>query len=440
MTAPPLTLDAIRTCLEGVVPASIATCDGDGVPNVSLLSQVHHVDDRHVALTYQFFNKTRRNILANPYAVLQVMDPLTVAEYRLRVRYLRTETAGPLFETMKARLAGIASHSGMAGVFRLLGADIYRVLEIEAVPGAPLPPQPPRSLLPDVRRTCQRLAEAAGLDDILEETLAALQARFGIDHAMILVLDETGERLFTVASRGYPRSGVGSEVAVGDGVIGVAARERTPIRITHFTTEYAYSIAAGAGSPPADEIPFPGLAEPHSQLAVPIAAGGRLFGVLFVESARELAFCYEHEDALATISAQMAALMLARAPGAPAADPAGATPAPAAGPAAVVRHYPADNSVFIDHDYLIKGVAGAIFWKMIRDYLRDGRQEFSNRELRLSPEIRLPGQAENLEARLILLRRRLAERCDGVRIEPAGRGRARLVVTRPLALDQKAPA
>jgi adenylate cyclase len=76
------------------------------------LSQVEYVDREHVATSYQFFNKTRHNILESPYARLLVVHPFTAARYRLLVQYLRTETGGPLFERMKAKLAGIASHSG----------------------------------------------------------------------------------------------------------------------------------------------------------------------------------------------------------------------------------------------------------------------------------------------------------------------------------------
>ena len=54
-----LALDAIRPCLEGAIPAVIATCARDGTPNVSYISEVHYVDPEHVALSFQFFSKTR---------------------------------------------------------------------------------------------------------------------------------------------------------------------------------------------------------------------------------------------------------------------------------------------------------------------------------------------------------------------------------------------
>ena len=57
-------LDTLGACLEGIVPSSFATVDPYGVPNVSLISQVHYVDPERVALSYQFFNKTRANLLA----------------------------------------------------------------------------------------------------------------------------------------------------------------------------------------------------------------------------------------------------------------------------------------------------------------------------------------------------------------------------------------
>src|SRR5690606_23353467 len=72
-----------------------------------------------------------------------------------------------------------------------------------------------------------------------------------------------------------------------------------------------------------------------------------------------------------------------------------------------IRYYAANQSVFIDQDYLIKGVAGAIFWRLINQYQHDGRQDFSNRELRLDAAIGLPDIADNLESRLALLQKRL---------------------------------
>jgi hypothetical protein len=440
-----LTLDAIRACLEGGVPSTVATCAADGTPNVSVVSQVHYVDRGHVALSFQFFNKTRQNVLANSRAAVLVIHPETAAQYRLELEYLRTETAGPLFENMKAKLAGIASHTGMSGVFRLQGSDIYRVLEIVAVPGNPLPlPPPRRNMLSALRLCAERMTQVGDLGRLLDDALAAIDELLDVRHAMVLMLDGSGRRLYTVASRGYPLSGVGSEVAVGCGVIGVAAAERTPIRIMHMTSEYSYGRAiresvekAGLGGTLETAIPFPGLADSRSQLAVPIAGGGRLLGVLYVESPEDLRFGYDDEDALVAIAAQLGMAIHALQQTAethddappPASDKVAADGAPV-----VIRHYAADDSVFIGDDYLIKGVAGAIVGKLVRDHLAGGRTEFTNRELRLDPTIRLPDISDNLEARLVLLERRLAERGAFLRIEKTGRGRFRLVVGRPVKL------
>jgi len=109
--------------------------------------------------------------------------------------------------------------------------------------------------------------------------------------------------------------------------------------------------------------------------------------------------------------------------------------APAAtGQPTAIRHYPIDDSIFVGSDYLIKGVAGAILVTILREHLATGRTEFTNRELRLHPGIALPEISDNLEARLVLLQRRLASRPLPLQIEKAGRGRFRLIVAAPLSI------
>src|SRR5262249_52098227 len=150
-----------------------------------------------------------------------------------------------------------------------------------------------------------------------------------------------------------------------------------------------------------------GLAEPHSQLAVPIMAAGRLLGMLFVESPEDLRFSYDDEDAMVGLATVVGLAMrhfqaFEEPSSAPAPESvrdacADQEPGPAsvalagvevetrsqaaAGPIGV-RYFDADGSVFFDADYVIKGVAGSILWKLLRDYTQLGRCEFTNRELR----------------------------------------------------------
>ncbi|WP_298217502.1 GAF domain-containing protein [Halothiobacillus sp.] len=438
-------IETIRECLEGVIPGQIATCDSEGMPNLAYLSQVQFIDNKHVALSYQFFNCTRQNVLAGSPVRLLLTDHLTGAQYRLRLEYLRTETAGPLFEQMKAKLAGIASHEGMSDVFRLLGSDIYRIRDIEHVPGPTLaPPTPPVNYLTALRRATQRLSSCSNLESLLEAAMNSLGEDFGIDHVMLLMHDQAYSRLYTLASRGYPESGIGSEIPIGAGVIGICAREISPIRIGFMTSEYSYgrtvrdSIEAeGRGDGLESAIPLPGLPEARSQMAVPVAVFGQLLGVLYVESVDDLHFGYDDEDALVAFAAQLALSIhhhqhVAEQTDELSSETVEATPA--AGPALSVRHFATNDSIFIDDDYLIKGVAGAILWALLTDFVERRRTEFTNKSLRVDSRIRLPGVSDNLEARLVLLQRRLDERAAGIRLARTGRGRFSLTVNRPLQL------
>jgi hypothetical protein len=282
----------------------------------------------------------------------------------------------------------------------------------------------------------------------MEDTLATLvqgcQELLECPHVFVMLLDETGDRLYTVASAGFPSSGAGSEIRLGEGLIGLAAARRQSVRLTHMGRELSYShVALGEAAPLTTAaleavIPLPQLRNVQSQLVTPMLAYHQLVGVLCLQSPQPGAFQAIDECVAGIIANQtaMAMAMLLKEEGAasPLESSEGAS---AQRPMAVqVKHYEEDDSVFLDNEYLIKGVAGGILWRLLRAHEDEGRTEFSNREIRLDPTLYLPDVKDNLEARLILLRKRLEERCDYLRIERVARGRFRLDITRPLDLVQ----
>jgi hypothetical protein len=123
----------IRAVMDNGVPCILSTCSKDGVPNTTIISQAYHVDERHVALSFQFFSKTICNVRENPSASLCLVDIERGEHWLLDLEYDHSETDGPIFEQMDMQIEAIASISGMAGIFKLKAADIYRVRSVKKV-------------------------------------------------------------------------------------------------------------------------------------------------------------------------------------------------------------------------------------------------------------------------------------------------------------------
>jgi hypothetical protein len=120
----------IRPVLDNGTPAVMVTCSADGKPNATVISQVYWVDETHVALSFQFFSKTIRNVRENPRAFVTVFDIAGQAHWELELQFERSETEGPIFDAMDMQIEAIASMTGMSGIFKLRAADIYRVLSV----------------------------------------------------------------------------------------------------------------------------------------------------------------------------------------------------------------------------------------------------------------------------------------------------------------------
>jgi hypothetical protein len=125
--------EEIRPVLDNGLPAVMVTCSIEGVPNTTIISQVYWVDSSHVALSFQFFSKTIRNVRENPQVAVCLHDLPGCAIWELQLEFLRSETEGPIFDAMDMQIEAIASATGMSGIFKLRAADIYQVHTVRKV-------------------------------------------------------------------------------------------------------------------------------------------------------------------------------------------------------------------------------------------------------------------------------------------------------------------
>ena len=461
-----VTLDSLATSFQGLFPAMLFTCSQDGVPNAAYLSHVEYVDSGHVALSFQFFNKSRRNIGENPNALVMLSDPDTGQGWQLRLRYVRSETEGPLFERMALRIEAIASYCGLKGIFKLRASDIYQVLGIEpTLEEQPTTASPrtkhvrhgsaadPVFTLKALRDFADRIQRADSLEALVDSILLGLEESFGFKNSMILIPAEETGVLVAIATRGYAQSGAGAEARVGEGIIGMVAEAQKPIRISGLMRGMLYAYAMHRGPQPTEteqrrRIPLPGLANPESQLGVPLIVRRELVGVLCLESDSPYRFHEQdksfiellgsylaiaiqnmqlHEEGMAETGAEHAA--------APPASPS-ARPALRTGRTRQVTYHRDDECITIDNEYLIRSLPARILWRLLSTQRKTGRNEFTNRELRLDKSLSLPEYKDNLESRLLLLRRRLEQKCPDIRIVSRARGRFALELGCELALSE----
>jgi hypothetical protein len=348
----------------------------------------------------------------------------------------------------------------MQGVFRLVAADVCEVLSVEKIEEFLRPddaePAPRMSAefergqmgeLRGLQMVSDRINRVSNLEQLLSTALQAFDELFGLKYSMVLHPDESAERLVTLASRGYGISGVGAEVKIGEGLIGAAALRRMPVLLSDLGTDLRYGRAvrgrveeeSGARSLP-PEIPLPGLPDARSQLALPMLLEDELMGVLAFESQERAGFEHWHVTFLQVLANQIAIgldrLSKQDDDDASHSQPVRVLSEPVASVAAVAAPAPTerakqhtfmffrnDDCVFVDGEYLVRNVPGKILWKILNEHAQKERTQFTNRELRLDPGLGLPAVKDNLESRLILLRKRLDEKCPDVRLVPTQRGR-----------------
>ncbi len=445
-----LTLARLERCYEGGVPAVVCTVDAEGRPNITYISRVHQVDADRVAISNQFMSKTSRNLAVNPLASLLLIDPVTYQEFHLQLAYERTERRGPVFERLRDDVDQLAEDMGLQDVFKLRAADIFRVTAIASTQPSHREPEPqddlPTRSLDALTAFALMIDGSSDLDTVIDTAVRGIDTVLGYHHVSLLLLDESGSRLYTIASRGFEDANIGAEITLGDGAIGRPLARRAVYRTSGLRQAAKYSRTVRrsfeeSGVDAGSLLSVPGLADVDSRIVVPIRSLGQLIGGIVVEEQRVAAFTPVDEHVL-TAAATMLAGAIQAAVGtelvapAPEPEPRGTTPPPTpAVDAITIRHFAVDGSIFVDGDYLIRGVAGRILRALIATHLDTGRVDFTNRELRLDPSLDLPGFKDNLESRLTLLRRRLDERSAPCRIEKTGRGRFRLDVLRPILLD-----
>ncbi len=121
----------IQEALQGILPSVITTVSKENIPNLSYISQAHFVDDNHLAISWQFFNKTYKNLQDNPRFSVVVTSPSDFSMWKIDLMYTEFLSEGDLFDELEVALEAIASMQGASDIFKLRAILIGEIVSIE---------------------------------------------------------------------------------------------------------------------------------------------------------------------------------------------------------------------------------------------------------------------------------------------------------------------
>ena len=143
-----------------------------------------------------------------------------------------------------------------------------------------------------IEKVASKINKSLDMDVIANTMLESMHEYFDFEHSMILLVDQNEGSLKVIATYGYDDQGIGAEVKIGVGVIGMVAKKKKLMRMANMGAQKQYinaikeQVQPVNKGKPLDEVVLPGLQNAESQVAIPMLIENELIGVFSVESDR----------------------------------------------------------------------------------------------------------------------------------------------------------
>jgi sigma-B regulation protein RsbU (phosphoserine phosphatase) len=215
-------------------------------------------------------------IVANPNVMSELAVPLIVKNRVIGVIDLQSEQIGYFTEEHQRLLELTASRMAIA----VENARLYTRVSRQA------------QTLTVLNEISREITSILDLDDLLERIGQLMKRVIDFQMFTILLWNERTERFeHRFSSRFGERIKREHNVTLGEGIIGHAAQQRTPLLVPDVRKDPRYIVA----NP-----------EVRSELSVPLIYKGKVIGVIDLEHTRVSYYNEEHQTTLSTLAAQVA--------------------------------------------------------------------------------------------------------------------------------------